>query len=149
MKYIICYFHSVDPNGYFLTADPTYSPERFVASKPEFKKPSKKDGTESTGLSTSDLVSKIKFVDLTKYREEDLELYRQTIQDTLSLCEEEIITPFISNCFELDDVNEAVKFIKEKKCTGKVLIDLKSEKKLSKKSETDSDSDSDSYLEKP
>lgn len=137
----------MDPNGYFLTADPMYSPERFVAIKPEFKKPSKKDGSESTELSTSDLVSKIKFVDLTKYHEKDLALYRQTIQDTLSLCDEEIITPYISNCFKLDDVNEAVEFIKEKKCTGKVLIDLKSQTKPSKKSETDSDSDSD--LEKP
>lgn len=137
----------MDANGYFLTADPTYSPENFLASKLEFKKPSKKDGRESTELSTSDLVSKIKFVDLTKYREEDLKLYRETIQDTLSLCEQEIITSYISNCFKLDDVNEAVEFIKEKKCTGKVLIDLKCQKKPSKKSETDSDSESD--LEKP
>lgn len=137
----------MDPNGYFLTADPRYSPERFVAIKPEFKKPSKNDGSESAELSTSDLVSKIQFVDLTKYREEDLVLYRQTIQDTLSLCDEEIITPYISNCFKLDDVNEAVEFIKEKKCTGKVLIDLKCQTKPSKKGETDSDSDSD--LEKP
>lgn len=116
-----------------------YTPERFVAAKPEFKKPSKKNADEST--TTTDLVSRIKFVDLTKYREEDFDLYRQTIQDTLSLCEEETISPYISHCFKLDDVNEAVAFIKEKKCTGKVLIDLKNPKK-SKKDKEDSDSDS-------
>lgn len=54
----------------------------------------------------------------------DFELYRQIIDDTLSLCTEEIIVPYISQKFSLNDVNDAVEFIKEKKCTGKVLIDL-------------------------
>lgn len=129
----------MDPNGHFFTADPFYSPEQFLQVKPEFKKPSKQN--DITTLSDSELVSKIQFVDLTKYRQDNLELYRQTIQDTLSLCEEEIINPYVSHCFNLADVNDAVEFIKEKKCTGKVLIDVNI-------SESAGDSDSDSESKK-
>lgn len=49
------------------------------------------------------------------------------------------MAPYISQTFALGDVNKAVKFIKEKKCTGKVLIDLK----LDKKTDGDDDDDSD------
>lgn len=117
-----------------LTADPFYSPENFSVQKPEFKKSSPKKEkkekdpeaieTPSDAL-VDDLVSKIKLIDLSEYRINDLDLYRQTIQDTLSLCEEEIISPHISRSFNLKAVNDAVKFIKEKKCTGKILVDLK------------------------
>lgn len=117
-----------------LTADPFYSPEEFRMLKPEFKKTSpKKEKKEKdpeaieapSDAPAVDLVSKIKIIDLSEYRINDLDLYRQTIQDTLSLCEEEIISPYISRNFSLNAVNDAVKFIKEKKCTGKILIDLK------------------------
>lgn len=132
----------MDANGHFFTADPFYSPEQFLQMKPEFKKPSKQK--DITSLSDSELVSKIQFVDITKYRLDNLELYRQTIQDTLSLCEEEIIIPYVSQCFNLADVNDAVEFVKKKKCTGKVLIDVN----ISEKSDTNGDSDSDSESKK-
>lgn len=51
-------------------------------------------------------------------------MYRQIIQDALSLCEEEIVCPYISKKFGIHEVNEAVEYIKSKKCSGKVLIDL-------------------------
>lgn len=119
----------MDSNGHFFTADPFYSPDQFLQSKPEFKKKSSKKDDQTIAISDSDLVSKIQFVDVTKYRLQDLDLYRQIIEDTLSLCEEEILSPYISHCFNLNEVNEAVKFIKNKKCTGKVLIDLKIDEK--------------------
>lgn len=129
-EYIFIY--SVDPNGFMLTADPFYSSEEFEKSKPDFKKSSSKKEKESTAdetspnVQTDSLVSRITLVELSEYRVNDLGLYRQIIQDTLSLCEEEIVMPYISRNFSLSGVNDAVKFIKEKKCTGKILIDLKS-----------------------
>lgn len=123
--------YSVDPNGFMLTADPFYSPDEFEKTKPEFKKSSSKKEESTASENTPDvqtdsLVSRITLVELSDYRINDLELYRQIIQDTLSLCEEEIVMPYISRNFSLGGVNDAVKFIKEKKCTGKILIDLKS-----------------------
>lgn len=138
---------SIDPNGFMLTVDPFYSPETFLSAKPDFKKPSKKDVTNKTDESTIDLVSKIKRVDLSDYRIKDLTLYRQIIQDTLSLCEEEIISPYISQNFSLYDVNKAVKFIKEKKCTGKILIDLESDER-SKSDDDEEKSDSEEKSKK-
>lgn len=132
----------MDPNGHFFTADPFYTPEQFLQLKPEYKKPSKQQNI--TALSDSELVSKIQFVDITKYRLQDLELYRQTVQDTLSLCEEEIINPYVSHCFNLCNVNDAVEFIKNKKCTGKVLIDVN----INETNEKDGDSDSDDESKK-
>lgn len=116
----------MDPDGILLTADPFYSPELFLASKPNVKK-FKKNGDSNEEKDQSDLVNRIQQVDLSEYRIKDLDLYRQIVQDTLILCEEEIVNPYISRILSLHDVNEAVKFIQEKKCTGKVLIDLKAE----------------------
>lgn len=126
-----------------LTADPFYSPEEFLKSKPEFKKPSTKKEKDpkviavSPDVQNEDLVARIKLVDLAAYRINDLDLYRQIIQDTLELCEEEIISPYISQNFSLNAVNDAVNFIKEKKCTGKILIDLNAVDKQTKKDKED------------
>lgn len=131
-----------------LTADPFYSPEEFRKSSAEFKRPSskkekkeKEESNENGDISDDridDLVSRISMIELSEYRIKDSDLYRQIIQDTLSLCEEEIINPYISRNFSLEAVNNAVKFIKEKKCTGKILIDLKMGDGESKKNkETD------------
>lgn len=116
-------------NGALISVDPFYSAETFAATKPEFKKTtSKKKDAEVEAVDDSYL-SKIQHIDLAKLRYEDIDQYRQLISDTLALCEEEIITPYISQTFALHHINRAVKFIKKKKCTGKVLIDLKLEKK--------------------
>lgn len=103
--------------------------------KPDFKKSSSKKEKVPATDDTDSFVEKIQQIDLGEYRLNDIDQYRQLIQDTLSLCEEEILAPYISQTFALGDVNKAVKFIKEKKCTGKVLIDLK----LDKKSDGDDD----------
>lgn len=114
----------MDPEtGSFLTADPFYSPEEFVTFKPEFKRSTSKDSPKADDPHY--FVPKIQQVDLAQYRNKDNDLYRQVIQDTLTLCEEEIINPYVSETFSIDQINQAVNFIKDKKCTGKVLIDLK------------------------
>lgn len=48
--------------------------------------------------------------------------------DTLALSEEDLIVPYVSRTFGLGDINEAVNFIKQKKCTGKILIDINQQK---------------------
>lgn len=133
----------MDPvNGHFLTADPFYSTSEYPKYKPDFKKStSKKDNTPPTD-ETDNFVEKIQQIDLGEYRLNDVDQYRQLIQDTLSLCEDEIVTPYISQTFALGNVNQAVKFIKEKKCTGKVLIDLKLEKSTNGDADDDSDNES-------
>lgn len=131
---------SVDPeNGAFLTVDPFYSAETFASLKPEFKKSSSKKETATAEGTPDSFLAKIQHIDLSELRFRDLDQYRQLIQDTLALCEEELVTPYISQTFALDHINRAVRFIKEKKCTGKVLIDLKMEK--------DGDSDDDDGIE--
>lgn len=98
-------------------------------SKPkvEFKK-SKKNKDENQQEDTEWFVPKIQHIDLHKLQETDKDLYRQIVTDTLALSEEDLIIPYISQTFGLGDINEAVEFIKQKKCTGKVLIDVKQQK---------------------
>lgn len=120
----------------FLTSDPFYTPDskKIVESITDLKKTFKKEKISDVGDddekdvldSANNFISRIQYVDISEFRMKNLDLYRQVVQDTFVLCEEEIIAPYISRTFNLDDVNDAVKFIKEKKCTGKVLIDVKS-----------------------
>lgn len=119
--------NSVDPeNGQFLSVDAAYDPTTFTSSKPkqEFKK-SKKKKEEKIQENVDWFVPKIQHIDLHKLQETDKESYRQIVMDTLALSEEDLITPYVSQTFGLGDINEAVNFIKAKKGTGKVLIDVK------------------------
>lgn len=112
--------HSVDPeHGHYFSADPTYNFDTFAAAKPEFKRTSAPADDEDA------FVRKVKHLDLYKYRDFDKEFYRQTVDDVLALCAEEIIVPYTSCQFGLHEVNEAVEFVRSNKCTGKVLIDVR------------------------
>lgn len=121
---------SVDPvDGHYFTVDPTFNFDTFPATKPDFKK-TKKSSTKSTkenvaaDLEPDDFVRKIKQINLYKYRDFDKKFYRQTISDTLALCEDELIVPYVSQTFGLFEINDAIDYIRSKKCTGKVLIDI-------------------------
>lgn len=143
--------YSVDStNGKFLTVDSLYNRATFSSTKPEFMKTKKKKDNDDNADNNKDstehennFVEKIQKVNLFDKRKNDKELYRQIINDTLELCEEEIITPYVSKIFALSDVNNAVKFIKGKTCTGKVLIDInmKVEKDKNNKDNDDDDED--------
>lgn len=63
-------------------------------------------------------------VSLCSLREQDLELYRDVVSDTLDLADEGVIGAHISAVFTLEKVNEAIEYINGKKCTGKVLIEV-------------------------
>lgn len=112
--------HSVDPeHGHYFSADPAYDCDTFAAAKPEFKRTSAPADDEDA------FVRKVQHLDLYKYRDFDKEFYRQTVDDVLALCADEIIVPYTSCQFGLHQVNEAVEFVRSKKCTGKVLIDVR------------------------
>lgn len=120
-----------------------YNAVAFSSTKPEFKKTKKKKGDDSNVDDSDkkeqedDFLNKIQRVNLFDERNKDKELYRQIIDDTLELCEEEIITPYVSKIFSLSQVNDAVEFIKGKTCTGKVLIDINMKVDEDKKAEKD------------
>lgn len=57
-------------------------------------------------------------------RKQNLELYRSIINDTLELANQNIIGAHVSAVFDLANINEAIKYIEDKKCTGKVLIEM-------------------------
>lgn len=122
--------YSVDrDSGKFFSVDAAYNPSTFPSSKPkeEFRK-SKKKKEQDNADDVDWFVPKIQHIDLHQLQETDKDFYRQTVMDTLALSEEDLINPYVSRTFSLNEINEAVKFIKEKKCTGKVLIDIKQPK---------------------
>lgn len=50
--------------------------------------------------------------------------YRQLVQDTLDMLDQSLISAHVSAMYDLKKVNEAIKFIEEKKCSGKVVIKI-------------------------
>lgn len=63
-------------------------------------------------------------VSLKALREQKRNLYKTVVSDTLELANNGSISAHISAKFELEDVNKAIEFIEQKKCTGKVLIHI-------------------------
>lgn len=57
------------------------------------------------------------------------------------MCADEIIVPYTSSEFGLFDVNKAVEFIRSKKCTGKVLIDVRRPKEEEENDDPSSEKD--------
>ncbi|XP_030766611.1 quinone oxidoreductase-like protein 2 [Sitophilus oryzae] len=63
-------------------------------------------------------------VSLKILRTQNKHLYKTIVNDTLELANESLIGAHISAEFSLDKINDAIKFIEDKKCTGKVLIKI-------------------------
>lgn len=118
--------HSVCPKaGKLISVYPLFEMDEFMASVPQV------EIKEKYKLKTAfekPIEERVQHVDLFKYRKVDPEFYRQVIGDTFSLYDEELISAHISQTFPLADVNEAIEFVRNKKCTGKVLIDIKKQK---------------------
>lgn len=134
------FFRSVDPeNGFFLTIDPTYNFHTYPEGRPKFNKSKKSKKKEDNDDDDEDFVRKIKPVSLYMYRDFDRDFYQETIEATLELCEEEVITPYISETFGLHEVNEAIKCIKNKTCTGKILVDVNDTEKATTKKDDGGD----------
>jgi NADPH2:quinone reductase len=49
---------------------------------------------------------------------------RQAVADVIDMCEQGLISPHISAEFDLEEINEAFKFLNERKSTGKVVLEL-------------------------
>ncbi|XP_043213259.1 quinone oxidoreductase-like protein 2 [Amphibalanus amphitrite] len=62
---------------------------------------------------------------LRHYREADNAVFRQAVLDSIELYESGLIAPHISAQYPLEQVNEALSFISERKSTGKVLLDIR------------------------
>lgn len=63
-------------------------------------------------------------VSLHALREKDFKTYRQVVSDVLDMADEGVLNAHVSAKFELKSVNDAIEYIKAKKCTGKVVIEL-------------------------
>ncbi|CAH0554375.1 unnamed protein product [Brassicogethes aeneus] len=66
----------------------------------------------------------LSIVSLKYLRKQNVDLYKTVVADTLELANEGIISAHVSAKFELEEVNKAIEFIDDKKCTGKVLIHI-------------------------
>uniref|UniRef100_A0A1B6JKH4 Enoyl reductase (ER) domain-containing protein n=1 Tax=Homalodisca liturata TaxID=320908 RepID=A0A1B6JKH4_9HEMI len=67
-------------------------------------------------------------VTLNHYRQNDLPVYRQVMSDVIELCEQNLISPYVSKAFDLEHINEAVQLLQQDKIIGKVLVKLPSPK---------------------
>lgn len=63
-------------------------------------------------------------ISLEALRNQNVELYRSIVDDVLELANQNIIGAHVSAVYELKNVNDAVKYIEDRKCTGKVLIEM-------------------------
>lgn len=61
---------------------------------------------------------------LKELRRQNKHLYKTVVGDTLELANQGDVGAHISAKFTLTEINEAIKFIEDKKCTGKVLIHI-------------------------
>uniref|UniRef100_A0A1B6LH94 Enoyl reductase (ER) domain-containing protein n=1 Tax=Graphocephala atropunctata TaxID=36148 RepID=A0A1B6LH94_9HEMI len=67
-------------------------------------------------------------VTLNHYRQHDLPVYRQVVSDVIELCEQSLISPHVSQTFDLEHVNEAVQLLQQDQIIGKILVKLPSTK---------------------
>jgi len=51
--------------------------------------------------------------------------FRQAGEDVIEMYEEGLISPHVSAIFSLDQVNQAIQFLQERKSTGKVILNIK------------------------
>lgn len=70
-----------------------------------------------------DWTTRVKQVDIKKYQKDDFEFYEKIVKQAFDLHATEKIEPFISQVWNLRDINKAIQFINTKKCLGKVLIE--------------------------
>ncbi|CAH2001664.1 unnamed protein product [Acanthoscelides obtectus] len=66
----------------------------------------------------------VTIVSLKELRKQNRHLYKTMVGDTLELASEGVISAHVSQSYELSKINDAIRFIEDKKCTGKVLIHI-------------------------
>lgn len=125
---------SISPTGHILTEDPFFAPDTF--EPPYFKKDTgrkakkKKASLEEIEAPENiDWTERVTRVDITKYQSSEPEFYAQIVNRAFDLYATEKIDPFVSQVWNLREVNKAIQFVNLKKCLGKVLIDTQRVKK--------------------
>lgn len=63
-------------------------------------------------------------ISLMNYRLTANDIYRDTVKEVIEMCKDEYIEPHVSKTFGLEEINEAFKYLQERKSTGKVVIDV-------------------------
>lgn len=71
---------------------------------------------------SKEILKRVQTCSLAECRWENREKYRSIVEQVLSFCEDESIGAHVSKTFNLEEVNEAIEYIKGKMCSGKVLI---------------------------
>ncbi|XP_035898902.1 quinone oxidoreductase-like protein 2 homolog [Anopheles stephensi] len=115
----------VDPaNGKLISVDPFYNASKFPTEVPEFDRPKRKEKDEkpAEAEAKAKLIQDVRHFDLYEYP--DLDTYRQMISDTIEMRSEGMIAGHISKTFPLAKIQQAIEFVQQKQCTGKVLIDV-------------------------
>ncbi|XP_052902547.1 quinone oxidoreductase-like protein 2 [Anopheles moucheti] len=115
----------VDPaKGQLISVDPFFNASKFPTDVPEFERPKKKEKDEKPEVEEgkAKLIANVRHFDLYEYPDEDT--YRQMISDTIEMRSEGMIAGHISKIFPLAKIQEAIEFVQQKQCTGKVLIDV-------------------------
>ncbi|KAK6635044.1 hypothetical protein RUM44_000293 [Polyplax serrata] len=56
------------------------------------------------------------------YRINDFDTYKSCVEDVIDMAEQELISPHVSEEFELQNVNSAFEYLLDAKCTGKVVV---------------------------
>uniref|UniRef100_A0A182QKN6 Enoyl reductase (ER) domain-containing protein n=1 Tax=Anopheles farauti TaxID=69004 RepID=A0A182QKN6_9DIPT len=115
----------VDPtNGQLISVDPFFNASKFASEVPEYERPKRKEKDEKPAEveGKAKLLQNVRHFDLYEYP--DVDTYRQMIADTIEMRSEGMIAGHISKVFPLSKVQQAIEFIQQKQCTGKVLIDV-------------------------
>uniref|UniRef100_A0A182WEL5 Enoyl reductase (ER) domain-containing protein n=1 Tax=Anopheles minimus TaxID=112268 RepID=A0A182WEL5_9DIPT len=115
----------VDPtNGQLISVDPFFNASKFPTEVPEFERPKRKEKSEKSeeAAGKAKLIENVRHFDLYEYP--DVDTYRQMISDTIEMRSEGMIAGHISKIFPLAKIQQAIEFVQQKQCTGKVLIDV-------------------------
>ncbi|XP_050080645.1 quinone oxidoreductase-like protein 2 homolog [Anopheles maculipalpis] len=115
----------VDPaNGQLISVDPFFNASKFPTELPEFERPKRKEKDEKPAEAEgkAQLIQNVRHFDLYEYP--DVDTYRQMISDTIEMRSEGMIAGHISKIFPLAKIQQAIEFVQQKQCTGKVLIDV-------------------------
>ncbi|XP_049539250.1 quinone oxidoreductase-like protein 2 [Anopheles darlingi] len=116
----------VEPEkGKLISVDPFYNAQTFPKEVPQFERPKRKgkeDKPDESAEGRAKLLQNVQHFDLYEYP--DLDTYRQMISDTIEMRSEGMIAGHISKVFPLAKIQQAIEFVQQKQCTGKVLIDV-------------------------
>lgn len=113
-------------NGKIFEANPHYwkefelPPNNADNSNKEENKKKKND--QNSAAKIKDLQKYVTPVDLFQTKKSDAKLYDTIVKNTLQFASEELISPHISKEFTLEQVNDAIEFIRSKQCTGKIIV---------------------------